>query len=291
MSSNSTNKKPVSPSESNPSEAEPSGVCSSDTSLSIDRGLSTDRGSSIDAGCEGPIQGTKLEACQQAIGYRFRNLQFLQTSLRHASGVSDRLESNERLEFLGDAILGLVVCERLFVLYPEYLEGDLTKIKSVVVSRETCARMSDVLGLKNYLALGKGMASGPKIPRSVVAAVFESMIAAIHLDGGIDAAKEFILKQVEPEIEMAVSGESGDNFKSLLQQFAQREHGVTPNYQLLDEKGPDHSKCFKISALVGSRRFPAAWGRSKKESEQRAAHNAISDLQDQPIPYSSEDQS
>jgi ribonuclease-3 len=283
MSSNSTNKKQLGLSESDPSEAGPLGACASGDSVS-------GAGPLYDTECENSIHEANLEACQQAIDYRFQNLQLLQTSLRHASGVSDRLKSNERLEFLGDAILGLVVCDRLFALYPEYLEGDLTKIKSVVVSRETCARMSDALELKKYLVLGKGMASDSKIPRSVVAAVFESLIAAIHLDGGIDAAKKFILKQVEPEIEMAVSGESGDNFKSLLQQFAQREHGVTPNYQLLDEKGPDHSKCFKISALVGSRSFPAAWGRSKKESEQRAAHNAINDLQEQPIPYSSEDQ-
>jgi len=234
--------------------------------------------------------GKDLQGCQWSIGYTFRNIQFLEAALRHASGVTDRLASNERLEFLGDAILGFVVCERLYQLYPEYLEGDLTKIKSVVVSRETCARMSDGLELPQYLMLGKGMAADPKLPRSVSAAVFESLVAAIHLDGGIEAARQFILKQVEPEIEQAVSGEWGDNFKSLLQQFAQREHGVTPSYQLLDEKGPDHSKCFKISAQVGSRRFPAAWGRSKKESEQRAAHNAISDMQNQPIPHSSEDQ-
>ncbi len=237
-----------------------------------------------------PTHGKDLKACQQKIDYQFCDVRLLEAALRHASGVSDRLASNERLEFLGDAVLGFVVCERLYELYPEYLEGDLTKIKSVVVSREACARMSDALGLQQYLVLGKGMAADPEIPRSVIAAVFESLVAAIHFDGGIEAARQFILKQADPEIEQAVSGESGDNFKSMLQQFAQREHGVTPNYQLLDEKGPDHSKCFKISAQVGSRRFPAAWGRSKKESEQRAAHNAISDLQHQPIPHSSEDE-
>lgn len=230
-----------------------------------------------------------LESCQKRIGYCFQNIGLLKVALRHASGVQHRLASNERMEFLGDAILGNVVCERLFDLFPEYLEGDLTKIKSVVVSRDTCARMSYSLGLQEYLILGKGMAADPEIPKSVVAAAFESLVAAIHLDGGTEAAKQFVLRHVDPEIEQTVSGEFGDNFKSLLQQFAQREHGITPSYQLLDEKGPDHSKCFKISAQVGSREFPPAWGRSKKESEQRAAHNAISDIQGKPTPYPSDD--
>ena len=135
------------------------------------------------------------------------------------------------------------------------------------------------------------MATGPQVPRSVVAAAFESLIAAIHLDGGVEEAKRFVLKQVEPEIELIVSSEFSDNHKSLLQQYAQREHGVTPVYQLLDEKGPDHSKCFKITAQIGSSSFPPAWGRSKKEAEQRAAHNAISELRGDPAPHNTEETS
>ncbi|MCA9237732.1 MAG: ribonuclease III [Planctomycetales bacterium] len=230
-----------------------------------------------------------LAVCQDRIGYRFADEQMLEATLTHASGVQHRLASNERLEFLGDAILGKVVCERLFHQYPEYSEGELTKIKSVVVSRDTCARMSDRLGLQEFLILGKGMAADPHVPRSVLAAVFESLIAGIYLDGGIERAEEFILRNAEPEIEAAVSCEFGGNYKSMLQQFAQREHGVTPNYRLLDEKGPDHSKCFKVAAQIGETRFPPAWGRSKKESEQRAAHNAICNLRDEPEPYPSEE--
>jgi ribonuclease-3 len=230
-----------------------------------------------------------LESCQQQLGYRFSDPQLLEAALKHASGVSHRLASNERMEFLGDAILGLVVCEQLYLQYPDYLEGEMTKIKSAVVSRETCARISESMGLQEYLFLGKGMASDPEIPRSVVAAAFESLIAAIYLDGGIDAAREFILRRVDVEIEQTVAGEFGNNYKSQLQQFAQREHGTTPIYQLLDEKGPDHSKCFKVSAQVAQHRFPAAWGRSKKESEQRAAHNAINQLQGEPLAYPSEE--
>ena len=133
------------------------------------------------------------------------------------------------------------------------------------------------------------MAADPEIPRSVVAAALESLIAAIYLDGGIEPAKDFILRHVAEEIEQTVSGEFGGNYKSQLQQFAQREHGVTPVYHLLDEKGPDHSKCFKISAQVSQRRFPPAWGKSKKESEQRAAHNAISQINGDEAPHPSEE--
>lgn len=232
---------------------------------------------------------TDLDGCQQKIGYRFQNLQYLIDALRHASGVSHRLASNERMEFLGDAILGAVVCEQLYHQYPEYLEGELTKVKSVVVSRDTCAQISERIGLHEYLVLGKGMAADPEIPRSVVAAALESLIAAIYLDGGMEPAKDFILRNMSGEIEQTVSGQFGGNYKSQLQQFAQREHGVTPVYHLLDEKGPDHSKCFKISAQVSQQRFPPAWGKSKKESEQRAAHNAISMINGDEAPYPSEE--
>ncbi len=231
----------------------------------------------------------ELETCQQRIGYEFVDPQLLESALKHASGVSHRLASNERMEFLGDAILGLIVCEQLYLQYPEYLEGEMTKVKSVVVSRETCARISEAIGLHEYLFLGKGMAADPEIPRSVVAAAFESLTAAIYLDGGMEAARGFVLRHVDSEIEQVASSEFGSNYKSQLQQFAQREHGTTPIYQLLDEKGPDHSKCFKVSAEVEQQRFPAAWGRSKKESEQRAAHNAINQLRGDPVAYPAEE--
>ncbi|MCA9261378.1 MAG: ribonuclease III, partial [Planctomycetales bacterium] len=196
---------------------------------------------------------------------------------------------NERMEFLGDAILGMVVCEKLFDLYPDYSEGELTKIKSYVVSRDTCAKLAERLALQEFLILGKGMAADPEVPRSVLAAGFESLIAAIYLDGGMEPARRFILEHMRPEIESAIATEFGGNYKSLLQQLAQREHGVTPTYLLLDEKGPDHSKCFKVAAQIGPRQYPPAWGKSKKESEQRAAHNAIADLRGEDIPYASDE--
>jgi ribonuclease III len=118
--------------------------------------------------------------------------------------------------------------------------------------------------------------------------VFESLIAGIYLDGGDTAVREFIIRFVGPEIDAAVAGELGGNYKSLLQQLAQRDFGTTPTYSLLDEKGPDHSKCFKISAQVGPQRYQPAWGRNKKEAEQRAACNALSEISGEAVPYPSD---
>ncbi len=231
---------------------------------------------------------SQLEGCEERLGYTFVDKTLLRASLTHASGALHRLASNERLEFLGDAILGAVVCELLFQQYPEYLEGDLTRVKSIVVSRQTCAKISQSLGMQEFLILGKGMTTHPTVPPSLLADVFESLIAAIYLDGGIEAARQFIERYVGPEIERAAVGEIGGNYKSLLQQVAQREHGLTPTYHLLDEKGPDHSKCFKISAQVGSNRYQGAWGRNKKEAEQRAARNALHEMNGEPPPFVSD---
>ncbi|MGD0655596.1 MAG: ribonuclease III [Thermoguttaceae bacterium] len=229
-----------------------------------------------------------LEKLEGRIGYKFNDKNLLLAALTHASGAEHRLASNERLEFLGDAILGAVVCEMLYRQYPDYLEGDLTKIKSIVVSRQTCTKISQMLGMQEFLILGKGMTTHPSVPPSLLANVFESLIAAIYLDGSLEAARAFIVENVGSEIELAAGGESGYNYKSLLQQTAQREYGTTPTYQLLDEKGPDHSKCFKIAAQVGNARYQPAWGRNKKEAEQRAARNALSQLTGEAPPYPSD---
>lgn len=226
-----------------------------------------------------------LEECQRAIGYQFRQPDLLRASLTHASGALTRVASNERLEFLGDSVLGLVTCEQLFHRFPEFQEGDLTKIKSVVVSRRTCARISRLLNLGDYLFMGKGMHVHTDVPASLLADVFESLVAAIYLDGGLDAAKQFILKYVGPEIEQVAEGAHGGNFKSVLQQVAQRKFGATPQYHMLDEKGPDHSKCFKVAAVIGRHHYAAAWGRNKKEAEQKAAMNALAQIDGDPVPY------
>jgi len=216
-----------------------------------------------------------LSRCQQELGYQFGDTELLVAALTHASVASSRLASNERLEFLGDSILGAVVCRYLFDHYPEYLEGELTKIKSCVVSGKTCAEIAERIGLTRYLFLGNGISARSRLPMSVSAAALEALIAAIALDGGFDKAREFILRHVVPEIELAVASEYQQNYKSQLQQHAQKELGMTPVYELLDEKGPDHSKCFEVAVCISDQRFPSAWGPSKKEAEQKAALNAL----------------
>src|SRR5438128_11104248 len=132
------------------------------------------------------LEAEILEQCQRAIGYQFQQPELLRAALTHASGANTRLASNERLEFLGDSVLGLVTCEQLFQRFPDYQEGDLTKIKSVVVSRRTCARISRILNLGDFLFLGKGMHLHSVMPASLLADVFESLVAAIYLDGGLE---------------------------------------------------------------------------------------------------------
>ncbi len=226
-----------------------------------------------------------LEDCQRILDYRFREPARLREALTHASGADHRLVSNERLEFLGDAILGAVVCERLYHEFPDYLEGALTRIKSIVVSRRTCAKVSQALAIDRFLVLGKGMGSPQQTPDSVLSDVFESLVGAIFVDGGIDAARRFILTHMGPEIDAAAADQGGQNYKSLLQQSAQRQYGETPTYLLLDEKGPDHSKCFKVAAQIGPRRYAAAWGPNKKDAEQRAARNALCQIAGDPPPF------
>lgn len=226
-----------------------------------------------------------LEECQKAIDYRFRQAELLRAALTHTSGAQTRLGSNERLEFLGDAVLGLVTVEQLYLRFPEYQEGDLTKIKSAVVSRRTCARISRLLNLGDFLFLGKGMHGGESMPPNLLADVFESLVGAIFLDGGLESARPFILKYLNPEIEQVAEGEHAGNYKSSLQQIAQRDFDETPQYRVLDEKGPDHSKCFKVAALIGRYHYPAAWGRNKKEAEQKAAMNALARIHGDPVPY------
>lgn len=219
--------------------------------------------------------------CQRRLGYEFRDPSLLVAALTHASGAQHRLASNERLEFLGDSILGFIVCDTLYRLFPESLEGDLTRIKSVVVSRETCSRISEQLQLIDFLIVGKGLSVTRPVPTSVLSDLFESVVAAMYLDGGLDTVRGLVERLLEPEIIKVASGETGSNHKSLLQQLAQRDFGITPTYEVVEEAGPDHSKSFHVSAQIGARRYAPAWGRNKKEAEQRAASNALAELREQ----------
>jgi ribonuclease-3 len=239
------------------------------------------------AGVEGSDQASKIASCQEIIGYRFHDPTLLQAALTHASGASHRLASNERLEFLGDAVLGLTVCHWLYEEYPEYSEGDLTKIKSAVVSRRSCGKIACKLGLDRCLIVGRGVTRNRSFPRSLVSDVFEAVVAAMFIDGGIGVVRERLKEWLAEEVNAAVESQGASNFKSSLQQYAQRELASTPVYRLIDEAGPDHRKSFLIAAVIGDRTFTAAWGTNKKDAEQRAAANALAELHEQPLPYPS----
>jgi ribonuclease-3 len=219
-----------------------------------------------------------LRQIEQIIGYEFTDKNVLIKALTHSSAVDNRLLSNERLEFLGDSVLAVVICQALFDNFTDYLEGDLTKIKSKLVSRETCAQISRKLGLQKFLKVGKGMVSNRALSGSLAAGVMETIIAAINIDGGFEAARDFILKVYGPLIEQADAEQDHGNFKSLLQQYSQEQFNSTPSYILLDEKGPDHNKCFELEVVIDDRRFQSAWGTNKKEAEQKAAFNALVEL-------------
>jgi ribonuclease-3 len=226
-----------------------------------------------------------LERCQEAIEYRFGDQQILRSALTHTSSANTRLASNERLEFLGDAVLGLVCVEQLYRRFPEYQEGDMTKVKSAVVSRATCARFSLALRLGDFLFLGRGMRPNGELPSNMLADVFEAIVGAIYLDGGMEAARPFIIRCMDPEIDRVIKDEANSNYKSLLQQVVQREFGGTPRYQVLDEQGPDHHRSFKIAVIVSGQRYPAAWGPNKKIAEARAAENALATINGDAVPY------
>ena len=217
-------------------------------------------------------------AAEAALGHTFANEALLKESLTHSSIADDRLQSNERQEFLGDAVLDLIVVDDIYVRFPTYPEGELTKIKSAVVSRQTCAECAREIGLDKLLIIGKGISSRQGMPSSLIAAVYESVVAAIYLDGGFDAAKTFVLRTMGPKILSISATLHQHNYKATLQQHTQQLLHASPMYELLDEKGPDHSKAFEVCVTVAGRRFESAWGTNKKIAEQKAALVALREL-------------
>jgi len=215
---------------------------------------------------------------EQLLSYQFKDVALLQEALTHSSIADHRLKSNERMEFLGDAILDMVICEELYRRFPQFLEGDLTKIKSAVVSRRLCCEVALELGLQEVLLIGKGISSREQMPLSLSANVYEAIVAAIYIDGGFTIARDFILRTLGAKIDLIASTTHQQNYKAVLQQHAQKILGSPPVYELLDEKGPDHAKCFEVCVRIDGRRFAGAWGPNKKHAEQKAALLALEEL-------------
>jgi ribonuclease-3 len=217
------------------------------------------------------------QLAESIIGYEFKDKSLLEQALSHSSAVDSRDHSNERLEFLGDAVLGFIVCNETFQSFPDFEEGDMTKVKSAVVSRRVCAEIAQDLNLNRILKVGKGMSSG-ELPESVSGAAYEAIIGAIYLDTGFQSAQDFVLLTIAGRIDDAAASTHQDNYKSVLQQVGQKIAGFAPSYVVLDEQGPDHAKCFEICVELGSTRYTSKWGASKKQAEQLAALEALKEL-------------
>lgn len=220
----------------------------------------------------------RIASFEAHTGVVFTNKTLLLGALTHSSGALTSLGSNERLEFLGDSILGFLVCRYLFETFTDWNEGELTKIKSAVVSGTVCARLARELGYERFIVVGRGVAQNRTLPESLLADTFEAVVAALCIDQGLEAVQRFVLPLLIEQIDNVQRCSVAHNFKSALQQFAQREHETAPIYRLLEEKGPDHDKSFLVAAQIGGTTFESAWGRSKKLAEQRAAALALKAL-------------
>lgn len=221
---------------------------------------------------------------QKKIGYHFENIHLLNRALTHSSYANEHKKSNliynERLEFLGDSVLGVIVSEYIFSKYPEYPEGELTKLRATVVCEPSLAYIAKNIGLGSYILLGKGEeATGGRDRVSILADAFEAVIGSIYLDGKLRNAKKFTLKYLSSIIEEAVNG--GDifiDYKTQLQETIQKVNKNKIDYVLVNEEGPDHNKTFFMEVRIGDDSLGTGSGRSKKEAEQNAAKLALVNL-------------
>ncbi len=212
------------------------------------------------------------------LGYEFRDRSLLEQALRHASWCNEhpaeRLEDNERLEFLGDAVLDLVVGHRLMTRYPQLREGELSVTRAQVVSEAGLSEVAGQLGIGAWLMLGRGEEkSGGRSKPSILADAFEAILAAVYLDGGFDAATGIVERLLAQRIE-TVEFKGFYDFKTRLQETAQARLKATPTYRVVQEIGPDHDKRFVVAVTIGNDEWARAVGKSKKEAEQMAASEA-----------------
>lgn len=206
---------------------------------------------------------------------------FLQ-ALTHPSYSNEHPQEmhNQRLEFLGDAALGLVVAEELYRRFPDKAEGELTRMRAALVCTPTLARVARRLGLGQLMRLGQGEeASGGRERSSLLADAMEAVIGALMLEGGLEAVRDFVLHHLAQELEQAATGSLVEDFKTFLQEEGQRRFRADPVYRVVSEEGPDHNKSFTVEVLVKGRVMGTGTGRSKKEAEQAAAEQAVARLQ------------
>ncbi|MBI2921034.1 MAG: ribonuclease III [Planctomycetes bacterium] len=220
----------------------------------------------------------RLRTLEEALEVHFSHPEYLLHALVHSSAKDESLACNERMEFLGDSVLGMVISEHLFQLFPNHPEGELSSIKSVVVSAHSLAQCAKTLALADHVILGKGILQKKTIPDSVLANALEAVVAAIYLDGGLEPARRFVLRILEPRIEEVLTDRHQKNYKSLLQHLTQKELQSIPAYRVEKESGPDHEKEFEVSVEVAGRRYGPGGGKTKKDAEQQAARIALEQI-------------
>lgn len=222
-----------------------------------------------------------IKDLEEAIGYRFRNISLLQNAVTHSSYANERwhngLLSNERLEFLGDSVLGMLVADYLYRNFPNRPEGELTRMRADMVCEKTLAAAANQIGLGNHLLLGHGEEqTGGRRRSSILADAMESVIAASFLDGGLDAALSIIRRFIL--VEVPVSSFRNEDFKTELQELVQKKKDQILTYTLLSESGPDHDKRFEVELKLNNEAVGRGIGSSKKRAEQMAAKNALEAL-------------
>jgi len=224
-----------------------------------------------------------LSALQKTLGVSFNDLSLLEQALVHSSYINENPglapASNERLEFLGDAVLGLIVAERLYQDFPDADEGEMTRLRAALIRRDTLARIARAIGLGDYLYMGKGEeASGGRRKPANLARVLEAVIAAIFLDQGSAITRDFILRLLNPELQKAVSQGAGVDHKSRLQELIQAREQQIPVYRVVEEIGPAHDKWFTVEVMVGDTVLGKGSGKGKKAAEIEAARSALKQL-------------
>jgi len=224
-----------------------------------------------------------LANLEQILGISFNDLSLLEQALVHCSYINENPDlaagSNERLEFLGDAVLGLVTAAKLYLEYPQYSEGEMTKLRSAVVCRETLARIARTIGLGNYLYLGKGEeASGGRRKPTNLAGALEAVIAAIFLDQGSATTKDFVLRLFSKELQKVVSRRVKTDYKSQLQEIIQSKQQEAPTYCMIEAVGPAHDRKFTVEVRVKDTVLGRGSGKSKKAAETEAARLALEQL-------------